>query len=219
MRRLVFISLEFSAGTFSGNGVYARSQACRDFVRPICAKLPQHPVLFFAFAVLRSLQVRSLCQQQCDLLVISGKPPGYSAPDQTEGAQQLIQVTSVFLHSVLEYWSCSLAQMHSEINITLRSICFRPLTFCSSWQVQLPIWDRLDQGSGWAELAKQAAAPEVVQQVAAFHPDAILGVDWSSLPAYKALAAAFTAHKLTVPPYIYMNYRCCCCCWCCCCWC
>ena len=27
MRRLVVISLEFSAGTFSGNGIYARSQA------------------------------------------------------------------------------------------------------------------------------------------------------------------------------------------------
>ena len=32
MRRLVFISLEFSAATFSGNGVYARSQVRVSYV-------------------------------------------------------------------------------------------------------------------------------------------------------------------------------------------
>lgn len=44
MHRIVFISLEFSAGTFSGNGVYARSQASdividglRHNVDPNCA--------------------------------------------------------------------------------------------------------------------------------------------------------------------------------------
>ena len=80
-------------------------------------------------------------------------------------------------------------------------------TGCSLWQVELPVWDRLDRGSGWAELAEQAASPAVVQQVAAFGPSAILGVDWSSLPTYKALAAAFRASGLAVPPFVYMNYR------------
>lgn len=80
-------------------------------------------------------------------------------------------------------------------------------TGCSLWQVELPVWDRLDHGSGWAELAEQAASPAVVQQVAAFGPSAILGVDWSSLPTYKALAAAFRASGLAVPPFVYMNYR------------
>lgn len=69
------------------------------------------------------------------------------------------------------------------------------------------MWDRLDRGSGWAELAEKATSPEVVQQVAAFGPLAVMGVDWSSLPTYKALAAAFKASGLAVPPFIYMNYR------------
>lgn len=134
MRRLVVISLEFSAATFSGNGIYARSQ------------------------------VRSLCKQQCEVLVISGKPSGYTAPEQTEGSQQLIQV-------------------------------------------EVPVWDRLDRSSGWAELAAQVATPAVMQQVVNFGPAAVLGVDWSSLPAFNALAAVLQAKGFHVPPYIYMNYR------------
>ncbi|DBA96974.1 hypothetical protein WJX77_003885 [Trebouxia sp. C0004] len=134
MRRLVFISLEFSAATFSGNGVYARSQ------------------------------VRSLCKQQCELLVIAGKPVDHAGPSQTEGAACLIEV-------------------------------------------KVPVWGRLDRLSGWAELAEQAASDAVVEQVASFQPSAILGVDWSSMPAYKALATALQAKGLYVPPFIYMNYR------------
>ncbi len=65
----------------------------------------------------------------------------------------------------------------------------------------------MDHASGWAELAAQAASEAVVQEVATFQPSAILGVDWSSLPAYKALAAALQAKGLSVPPFIYMNYR------------
>ena len=80
-------------------------------------------------------------------------------------------------------------------------------TCCSSSQIELPVWDRLDRSCGWAELAQHAGSSAVLQQVAAFRPDAILGVDWSSLPTYQALAAAFTTHTLPVPPYVYMNYR------------
>ncbi len=75
-------------------------------------------------------------------------------------------------------------------------------------QVTVPVWGRLDRLSGWAELAEQAALDAVVEEVASFQPSAILGVDWSSLPAYKALATALQAKGLHVPPYIYMNYRC-----------
>ncbi len=71
----------------------------------------------------------------------------------------------------------------------------------------VPVWGRLDRLSGWAELAEQAALDAVVEQVASFQPSAILGVDWSSLPAYKALATALQAKGLHVPPYVYMNYR------------
>ncbi|KAA6428956.1 MAG: hypothetical protein FRX49_01066 [Trebouxia sp. A1-2] len=134
MRRLVFISLEFSAATFSGNGVYARSQ------------------------------VRSLCKQQCEVLIICGKPVDHAGPSQTEGAAHLIEVT-------------------------------------------VPVWGRLDRLCSWAELAEQSESDAVVEQVASFQPSAILGVDWSSLPVYKALSTALQAKGLHVPPYIYMNYR------------
>lgn len=86
MHRLMFISLEFSAGTFSGNGVYARSQAGDPSV---LTSVTDETV---PCQMVACLQVRSLCQQQCDLLVLSGKPTGYGAPPQTEGALQLIQV-------------------------------------------------------------------------------------------------------------------------------
>ena len=69
------------------------------------------------------------------------------------------------------------------------------------------MWGRLDRLSGWAELAKQAASDAVVEQVASCQPSAILGVDWSSLPAYQALSTALQARGLHVPPYVYMNYR------------
>lgn len=60
--RILFLSLEFSAGTFSGNGVYAQAQ------------------------------VRSLSKLGHKLQVISGKPPNHAGELQTQGAEQLIEV-------------------------------------------------------------------------------------------------------------------------------
>ena len=74
-------------------------------------------------------------------------------------------------------------------------------------QVTVPVWGRLDRLCSWAELAEQSESDAVVEQVASFQPSAILGVDWSSLPVYKALSTALQAKGLHVPPYIYMNYR------------
>ena len=50
--------------------------------------------------VCADMQVRSLCKQGSKVLVFSGKPVGYTAPDQAEGAQQLIQarLTPLTLH-------------------------------------------------------------------------------------------------------------------------
>lgn len=87
----------------------------------------------------------------------------------------------------------------------MKVICV--LTCCSWCQVEVPVWDRLDRSSGWAELAAHVATPAVMQQVVDFGPAAVLGVDWSSLPAFNALAAVLQAKGLHVPPYIYMNYR------------
>ena len=88
MRRLVFISLEFSAATFSGNGVYARSQVpVVYFVRSAerCELACRQWLLFRG-------QVRSLCKQQCEVLIICGKPVDHAGPSQTEGAAHLIEV-------------------------------------------------------------------------------------------------------------------------------
>ena len=73
--------------------------------------------------------------------------------------------------------------------------------------MEVPGWDRLDRASGWSELAAQAASDSVVQLVAAFQAEVVLGVDWSSLPAYNALATALQTKGFPVPPYVYMNYR------------
>ena len=53
MPRLLFIALEFTAGTFSGNGIYAASQ------------------------------VRALALSGCQLMVLAGKPAGLLAKTTT----------------------------------------------------------------------------------------------------------------------------------------
>jgi len=53
-----------------------------------CATWPVHSGTQWSFRG----QVRSLCKQQCELLVISGKPVGHAGPSQTEGAAHLIEV-------------------------------------------------------------------------------------------------------------------------------
>lgn len=80
---------------------------------------------------------------------------------------------------------------------------------CAAAQVELAEWGCLDHRCSWQQLAAQLSAPTVTQRIAASAPSAILGVDWSSLPAYKAVAAALRTEHLPVPPFIYMNYRCC----------
>ena len=62
--KLLFISLEFSARTFSGNGIYARSQ------------------------------VRALAQQGAEVLVLAGKPADHDQEAVLEGACGLIEVSS-----------------------------------------------------------------------------------------------------------------------------
>ena len=64
MLPVIFITLEFSAGTFSGNGIYAQSQ------------------------------VRALASIGHRVLVISGKPREHQAPSKNQGAEMLIEVGS-----------------------------------------------------------------------------------------------------------------------------
>lgn len=39
-------------------------------------------------------------------------------------------------------------------------------------------------------------------------PSHVLGIDWSSLPAYQALQHALEIRSAPYPPFVYMNYRC-----------
>lgn len=123
------------------------------------------------------------------------------------------------------YWYAQQAEANSIISppsavlhCLLVIHCFLPDQFsslkgrvwdrsCAVSQVELPAWGSLDHHCSWQQLAAQLSAPAVIQHIASFAPSAILGVDWSSLPAYKAIAAALCAQHLPVPGYIYMNYR------------
>ena len=84
----------------------------------------------------------------------------------------------------------------------------RPRIFCSGEQVELPTWGTLDRSCAWQAFADGSCQPEIVQRVLRFGPEAVLGVDWSSLPAFKALQGALGPQGMQLT-YIYLNYRCC----------
>ena len=71
----------------------------------------------------------------------------------------------------------------------------------------LSSWGTLDRTSAWEEFASGAASSALARAVSQYKPSAVLGVDWSSLPAYKSLAAGLEQLEAQTPPYIYMNYR------------
>lgn len=62
-------------------------------------------------------QVRSLSQQQCEVLVLSGKPAAYNAAQQTEGAAALIEVennpTQYNVRQVNGSWCAQLQRRHN----------------------------------------------------------------------------------------------------------
>ncbi|KAK9817271.1 hypothetical protein WJX72_012093 [[Myrmecia] bisecta] len=127
--RLLFITLEFSAGTFSGNGVYAQSQ------------------------------VRGLATLGHEVFVVSCKPEGHTGAAKPEGAGQLVEIA-------------------------------------------VPVWNCLDRSCSWQEFADGVAQPAVVASILEFAPQAVLGVDWSSVRPYKQLVS-----KGLAAPFVYMNYR------------
>jgi hypothetical protein len=89
---------------------------------------------------------------------------------------------------------------------TARFFLFFPLT---SLLLQVPVssWGRLCAAAPYAEFAAGGASPEVASAVAAFAPDVAMGVDWSSLPLYRALAQQLAQQRAAVPPLTYLNYR------------
>lgn len=64
-------------------------------------------------------------------------------------------------------------------------------------------WGRLDVTAPWQEYAAGAATPEALEAVRSFAPEVVLGVDWSALPAYRALKPALEADTT----FVYLNYR------------
>ncbi|KAG1669501.1 hypothetical protein FOA52_015668 [Chlamydomonas sp. UWO 241] len=133
--RVLFITLEFSSGTFSGNGIYAQSQ------------------------------VRALAGLGHQVFVISARPHAHGTePGSTQGAVRVVEVP-------------------------------------------VSSWGRLCAAAPYAEFATGGASPEVATAVAAFAPDVAMGVDWSSLPLYRALAQQLAQQQAAVPPLVYLNYR------------
>ncbi|KAL6760301.1 hypothetical protein V8C86DRAFT_1129576 [Haematococcus lacustris] len=76
-------------------------------------------------------------------------------------------------------------------------------------QSQVPVasesWGRLDSRAPWEQFARGAAAPEVVAAVADFNPQLAFVVDWSALPAWRALRQQLAGGA--VPPMVWLNYR------------
>ncbi|KAI3425983.1 hypothetical protein D9Q98_007951 [Chlorella vulgaris] len=136
--RFVLLSLEFDAGTFSGNGIYACSQA------------------------------RSLAQLGHQVLVVAGAPAGRSSNGTATPAHP---------------------QQEQQHQLDQPRVLY----------VELPVWGCLDTSCGWREYAAGAGST-VAAEVAAFGAAAVLGVDWHSVGAYDALAAALPPG--TLPPFV-----------------
>mmetsp|Transcript_37689 Transcript_37689/g.106470 ORF Transcript_37689/g.106470 Transcript_37689/m.106470 type:complete len:408 (+) Transcript_37689:174-1397(+) len=132
--RVLFISIEFSYGTFSGNGVLAQSQA------------------------------KALSRLGHKVLVLCGKPSG---PHEEAAYSERLQLVPV----------------------------------------GVPVWGRLDAECGWREFAQGCSIDSVVQKIAIFSPEVVVGVDWHSAMAYKQLVPSLKARLQAQLPYFYLNYR------------
>lgn len=108
--RLLCISLEFTAGTFSGNGIYCISQARAAGDRGVgsaagppglqaAAPPPRPPAGRRGLSALprssttaAALQVRALSRLGHQVLVLCGKPEGHAEAQRLEGAAGLLEV-------------------------------------------------------------------------------------------------------------------------------
>ncbi|KAI8474837.1 MAG: hypothetical protein J3K34DRAFT_517917 [Monoraphidium minutum] len=148
--RLLFIAIEFSTGTFSGNGVYGKCQ------------------------------VEALAAQGHEVFVIAGRP---AADGAAAGAAESSGGGGCGTHVAAAGGGGLPYRLH---------------------EVPLPVWGRLDRRCGWEALAAGAGAGDVAEAVAAFGPEAALGVDWHSLFAYRSLCAALEARGAKSPP-VYLR--------------
>ena len=139
LMKLLFISLEFSASTFSGNGIYARSQ------------------------------VRALAQQGAEVLVLAGKPAHHNQKPILEGALGLIEVSSApcqclsalqartdLLRCLPQHRSACQHGAHWMLDVPGKrlAVALQHLTFSSKWLSSSPslslawtppVWKRITQ--------------------------------------------------------------------------
>ena len=74
-------------------------------------------------------------------------------------------------------------------------------------QIALPTWGCLDEESSWREFAEGAGDDAIAAAMAAFQPQAALGVDWHSLGAWQRLQQHRLCTSLAPAPFFYLNYR------------
>ena len=65
--------------------------------------------------------------------------------------------------------------------------------------VKCDIWKRLDRYSSWEQFGNDTAQHK--DAVTQFEPDVVIGVDWTSVQAFKNLGLEKTT------PFVYMNFR------------
>lgn len=74
-------------------------------------------------------------------------------------------------------------------------------------QISLPAWGCLDESCSWREFADGAGSDAIASAVAGFSPQAVLGVDWHALGAWRRLQQHNAGGGLAAVPYGYLNYR------------
>eukprot|EP00850_Spirogloea_muscicola_P001236 SM000004S15106 [mRNA] locus=s4:1239196:1242035:- [translate_table: standard] len=187
--RLAFLTLEYKAGTFSGNGVYSQSM------------------------------VRSLSKLGHSVLVLSGRPPAGAVAGRPRfpATRSGCAYTALGVGPRCEpgYSADSLAsppgwgrQASGAEAAPAEEVHGVRTLEAGLVEIPVPVWGRLDWRCGWKEFAA-GVSPTMVAEVVRFRPDWVLIVDWSALDAYHQLAKseAWEAALLPLPPMAYLNYR------------
>ena len=147
--------------------------------------------------------------------MISGKPAGHQGISETEGAAELFEVpfvcallrTAIVAVEVLQQHVGKIPSHHIG-SIQDAHHAGRPQQSTPvHGKVELPVWDSLGRSSAYKAFAEGAGIEAVVSAVARFEAGAVLGVDWTSFQAYRALSAGLQQLAASVPPYVFMNYR------------
>lgn len=70
-------------------------------------------------------------------------------------------------------------------------------------------WGRLDAHAPWQDFASGVGQASVSLRIEEFAPEVVLGVDWTSYPAYLELKRHFAAAEGArgLAPYVFLNYR------------